>query len=100
VIPFLVLISSKAKTDLKTLKIMGIWLLCAHYIDLYWLVMPTFSKSGVVFNWVEIGFPVAAVGLFILLFKFKSDRTNIMPVGDPKLESGIELSLFPDLSID
>ena len=100
VIPFLVLISSKAKTDLKTLKIMGIWLLCAHYIDLYWLVMPTFSKSGVVFSWVEIGFPIAAVGLFILLFKFKSDRTNIMPVGDPKLESGIELSLFPDLSID
>jgi len=99
-IPFLVLISSRSKTNMKTLKIMGIWLLFAHYLDLYWLVMPTYGKSGIVFGWVEIGFPIAAVGLIILLFKFKADRNNLMPIGDPKLESGINLSLYPDLSID
>lgn len=99
-IPFLILVPSRSKTDFKTLKTMGIWLLCAHYLDLYWLVMPTFSKEGVVFGWVEIGFPVAAAGLIIVLFKMKADKFNLMPIRDPKLESGIELSLYPDLSID
>lgn len=99
-IPFLILVPSRSKTDFKTLKIMGIWLLFAHYLDLYWLVMPTYSKEGVAFGWVEIGFPLAAAGLIIVLFKLKADRNNLMPVGDPKLESGIGLSLFPDLSID
>jgi hypothetical protein len=100
IIPFLVLIPSYAKTNLKTLKVMSIWLLAAHYLDLYWLVMPTYDKSGIVFGWVEIGFPVAAVGIIILLFKFKSRNNNLMPIGDPKLEGGINLTLYPDLSID
>jgi len=100
IIPFLVLIPSYAKTNLRTLKIMSIWLLAVHYLDLYWLVMPTYDKSGIVFGWVEIGFPVAAVGIIILLFKFKSRNNNLMPIGDPKLEGGINLTLYPDLSID
>ena len=79
---------------------MSIWLLAAHYLDLYWLVMPTFDKSGIVFGWVELGFPIAAVGIIILLFKWKSRNNNLMPVGDPKLEGGINLTLYPDLSID
>ncbi len=99
-IPFLILVPSRSKTDFKTLKTMGIWLLFAHYLDLYWLVMPTFSREGVVLGWVELGFPLAAAGLIIVLFKMRADKNNLMPVGDPKLESGIDLSLYPDLSID
>ncbi|MGH2574580.1 MAG: quinol:cytochrome C oxidoreductase, partial [Ignavibacteria bacterium] len=44
IIPFLVLISRNAKTNLKTLKIMSVWMLFAHMLDLYWLIMPTYSK--------------------------------------------------------
>jgi hypothetical protein len=62
--------------------------------------MPTYSSSGAVFGWMEIGFPLAAVGLIILVFSFRVRRANMMPMGDPKLESGLDLHLDPDLSID
>jgi hypothetical protein len=100
IIPFLILLPSTAKTNLKTLKIMSVWLLFAHWLDLFWLVMPNYSKDSVPLNWIELAFPVTAVGLILIVFKFIADRNNLIPVGDPKLENGINLSLYPDLSID
>ena len=36
----------------------------------------------------------------LFVFKMKSDKTNFTPIGDPKLETGLEVKLYPDLSID
>jgi len=67
---------------------------------LYWLIIPTYSSSGAVFGWMEIGFPLAAVGLIMLVFSFRAKKVNMMPIGDPKLERGLDLHIEPDLSID
>lgn len=100
VIPFLVLISHSAKTNMKTIKIMAVWLLFAHYLDLYWLVMPNYGTHNVSFSWNEIGFPIAAAGMLFFIFSRTAEKVNLMPVKDPKLEQGLDLSLHPDLSID
>lgn len=100
IVPFIVLITHSAKTNLKILKIMSIWLLFSHLLDLYWLIMPNYSPQAVVFSFYEIGFPLFAIGLFIILFKMKEDKVNLMPVKDPKLQAGIDLHLYPDISID
>lgn len=100
IIPFIVLISSAVKTNLNILKFMAIWLLAAHWLDLYWLVMPAFDDHSLAIGWVEAGFPIFIVGIFILLFVYKYSKVNIIPVGDPKLKHGIDMFLYPDLSID
>jgi hypothetical protein len=94
IIPFLVLLPRRAKTNLKRLKIMAIWLLCAHWLDLYWLVMPSYAQPGPIFGWQEIGVIFAAVGLIMIIFKFKSDKQSLVPVGDPKLEHGLNFHLY------
>ena len=93
IIPFLVLLPRSAKTDPKILKVMAVWMLCAHALDLYWLIMPSYGKDGPVFGWSELGFPLAIAGIFILIFKLKADRKNLIPVGDPKLEAGLDFHL-------
>lgn len=93
VIPFLVLISRGVKTNLKVLKVMSIWLLAAHALDLYWLVMPMSSLDGAPIGWQELCFPFIVTGLAIIVFKLKADRTNLIPVKDPKLESGFNFKL-------
>ncbi|MFZ4751664.1 MAG: quinol:cytochrome C oxidoreductase, partial [Phycisphaerales bacterium] len=40
VIPFVGLISKWMKRAPLTLAIGAVWMLCFHYVDLYWLVMP------------------------------------------------------------
>jgi hypothetical protein len=79
--------------DPKRLKIMAIWILFAHLYDLYFLVMPNYSRSGVVFNWFELGFPILIVGALLLLFFELSKRKNLVPIGDPKLKRGIDFRL-------
>ena len=93
VIPFLILVGRQAKTNLKLLKIMAVWMLVMHAYDLFWLIMPTYMKDGVSFSWTELSFPLIVTGLTIILFKLKADKKNLIPVGDPKLQAGLDFHL-------
>jgi hypothetical protein len=79
--------------DPLRLKIAALWVLFAHYYDLFWVVMPTYSNGGVPFGWMELVFPVFAVGLLIVLFYILSKNVNLVPIGDPKLKRGLEFHL-------
>jgi len=91
-VPYFMLLTQDSKMDLKRLKFISIWILFAHLLDLYWLVMPSFSTSPVL-SWMEISFPLFIVGLVIVIFAWKMKRQNVVPVGDPKLERGLEFRL-------
>jgi len=91
-VPYFALLTQDSKMDLKRLKVMSIWILVAHLVDLYWLVMPTHSKSVSV-SWTVIAFPILLVGMIIVVLSYKMKRTNLVPVGDPKLERGLSFHL-------
>ena len=91
-VPYFALLTQDSKMDLKRLKLMAIWILFAHLLDLYWLVMPTYSEN-VSFSWPEFGFPILLVGLVMVVLSFKMKRNNLVPVGDPKLARGLSFRL-------
>lgn len=93
VVPYFGLLSQPSKSNPKVLKFMALWILFAHIVDLFLLVMPTYSKEGVPFGWMEIGFPILAVGLVIVVFATLYKKMNMMPVGDPKFKRGINFRL-------
>ncbi len=95
IVPFFGLLSSKAKVNHKRLKFMSIWLIANHLFDIYWMVMPGMVVTGhtYFFSWSDLVFPVAAAGLFILLFAIMVKKHNLMPLGDPKLKRGLEFRL-------
>lgn len=92
VIPLALLISRSAKTNLGRLKVMSVWLLVAHYVDLYWQVVPTFSDSPFV-GLVEVGFLIISLSVLAMFFWIKARNVNHVPVGDPKLEIGLGFRL-------
>jgi hypothetical protein len=91
-VPYFALLTQDSKMDLKRLKMMAVWILFAHLLDLYWLVMPTYNNT-VTLSWTELGFPVLLVGLVMIVFSAKARRNNIIPVGDPKLQRGLDFRL-------
>ena len=91
-VPYAVLLPQEAKMDLKRLKFIALWLLFAHWLDLYWFVMPTYD-AGVSFSWMELTFPSLVVGLAITVVSWKAKTYNLMPIGDPKLKRGMEFHL-------
>lgn len=93
IVPYFLLLSQPAKMNPRRLILVSIWILCAHLLDIYWLVMPAYGRNGMVFGWMEIAFPVAIAGIIMLLFSYKARKTNLTPVGDPKLKSGLNFRL-------
>jgi hypothetical protein len=93
IIPYAALVSQPSKMNPNRLLWVSIWILFAHLFDLYWLIMPTYSRTSAVFSWIEISFPILSIGMIILLFYYKVKRNNIIPIGDPKLKRGLDFRL-------
>ena len=91
-VPYFALLTQDSKMDLNRLKLMAWWILFAHLLDLYWLVMPTYSENVSV-SWMDLGFPMLSVGLMIAVVAYKMKRNNAVPIGDPKLERGLSFHL-------
>jgi hypothetical protein len=91
-VPYFALLTQDSKMDPKRLKLMAVWILAAHVLDLYWLIMPTYSPQVTV-GWMEILFPVLAVGLVILALGWQMKRWNLVPVKDPKLQRALDFRL-------
>jgi len=94
-VPYITLVSQPAKMDPRKLKFISIWLLFAHFYDLFWFVMPEMEElsGGYSFSWIDLVFPIAAVGLIILVFDMKAKKENLIPIGDPKLQRGLDFHL-------
>jgi len=92
VVPYFMLLSQDSKMNLKRLKFISLWVLFAHLLDLYWLVMPSLSASPLL-TWMELSFPLLSVGLVMMMFASKMKRQNLIPIGDPKLGRGLEFRL-------
>ena len=91
-VPYFFLLSQDSKMDPRRLKFMSLWIVAAHFVDLYWLIMPTYTKEFAI-GWIELGFPLVAIGLVIVVVAFLMKRTNLVPIGDPKLQRGLDFRL-------
>jgi hypothetical protein len=93
VVPYFGLLSQYSKMNPKRLIIISVWILFAHYLDLYWLIMPSFNNGNVSFGWVDVAAMLLVAGIIIVIFNLSFRRNNIMPVGDPKLKDGLDFRL-------
>ena len=95
IVPFFALLSFPAKTNPRRLKFVAVWILAAHFFDLYWVIMPGMVQAGraYYFSWMDLVFPVAVVGFVMIIFKMMTNKYNLIPVKDPKLQRGLDYSL-------
>ena len=95
IVPFFALLSFPAKTNPKRLKFVSIWVLFAHFFDLYWVIMPGMIQAGrpYSFSWMDLVFPVAVVGFVMIIFWKMTTKYNLVPIKDPKLQRGLDYSL-------
>lgn len=91
-VPYFMLLSRPSKMDVGNLKRSSLLLVFVHFLDLYWLVMPTYNQAPV-FGFFELAFPLLTVGLIIVVFSVQAKKYNMVPVGDPKLQRGIDFHL-------
>jgi len=100
-LPFLVLMTAKAKRTPKLIGFIAVMVLVGHWIDFYLLAMPGAIKStgymehghnvyNVGIGFLEIGFPMLMTGAFIFIVFSTLAKHSLVPVNHPFLRQSVE----------
>lgn len=89
-IPFFGLLSRRFKRNKGFLLFWAFWMLAVHWLDMYYLVMPEFSRAigmegTMPFSLFDLGCLVGIGGLYIAGFARLARNKPLTPVKDPRL---------------
>jgi hypothetical protein len=90
VVPFIVLIIRAPKRHPGALKYLALWLLLMHWMDIYWLAMPSLHKEGFRLSWLDLTTFVGIGGVYLGLVWKRLCSEPLLPVNDPKLTDSLE----------
>lgn len=90
VIPFVILLGKKPKTNYKVVSGVAALIVVSHLVEVYWIVMPVLDHGGLHFNWMLITTFLGLGGIFFGLFFHKFKQQKMVPVNDPNLAESIE----------
>jgi len=88
-IPFPILLCRPAKRSLKVIGLMAAYSLIVEYIDLYWIFMPTYYKTGPQPHWLDLATIVTTVSICGLVFWSRFRKHKMVPVGDLRFEQSL-----------
>jgi len=93
VVPFFFLLGRDVKRNRLTLTAAAVWLLVFHYVDVYWLVMPSALSvdpgGGFHPHWLDLLTLVAVGGLFAGAVGRLMAGPALVPVADPRLPESL-----------
>lgn len=89
VVPFLALLPRWAKRTPVHLAAVSIWIMVMEYVDLYWLVYPTYNKEQVVFGLPELGGIALFGGLFLFAVTRFLSRNEVVAIRDPRIQESL-----------
>jgi len=89
VIPFILLLPAAAKSNMKLVAGVSAWVIVMHFIEMYWIVMPTLHTKGIVLHWLDATTFLAIGGIFLGMFFYKFRTRSMVALNDPKLEASM-----------
>ncbi|MDR2122676.1 MAG: quinol:cytochrome C oxidoreductase [Flavobacteriaceae bacterium] len=83
VLPFLILVSSKAKRNFVIVPIMACVVILGHYLDFFNIIMPGTVGAFWGFGLLEIGAFVFILGVFVFTVMYSISKLNLEAKGNP-----------------
>lgn len=100
-LPFLCLMSRFLKRVKLVLAINCLWVIFAHLVDLYWLIIPTFNDATVEHGPTALSIKsedvFSLLGLFFIFmayFMFLLCKNKLTPVNDPRFIESVKFENF------
>jgi hypothetical protein len=92
-IPFLALLQRGWKRDPRILAGIGVWLVIAHWADVYWLIMPTLHPGGVEVHWLDGAALLAVAGAAVCFGAWRFASAAPVPQSDPDLAQSLTFEM-------
>lgn len=84
-LPFAWLLSRRLKLEPRRLAQVSGLLIAAHYLDVYWLVMPALTPEGPSLHWLDVAALVLVAGAAVSFGLWRAQGRSLVPTGDPQL---------------
>jgi hypothetical protein len=88
-IPFFMLLFRSVRRDPFWLGFLAAWVLVFHYLDLYWVVMPTLLPEGAGPDWFDVSVLATLVFAAAAVLAQSCWARPLVPVGDPRLSESL-----------
>ena len=89
VVPFYLLLFRSIRRDPFWLGLLAAWVLVFHYLDLYWIVMPTLYPEGAQPDWLDASVLATLVLAAGAVVAHACRARPLIPVGDPHLSESL-----------
>lgn len=89
VVPFFALLSRELKLRRRLLAATAVWLLAFHYLDLYWLVVPSLHEHAPAFHWTAVASFAGVGGIAVSFAIYLARGRYAVPVKDPYLAESL-----------
>ncbi|MEW6272684.1 MAG: hypothetical protein AB1689_25675 [Thermodesulfobacteriota bacterium] len=83
-LPFAVLLSRRLKRTGPQLAIVALWVIAIRFVDLYWLVVPSFDTSALP-HWLDFVTVIGIGGVWLWFFVGRLVSHPVLPLRDPSL---------------
>ncbi|MCC7380547.1 MAG: quinol:cytochrome C oxidoreductase [Deltaproteobacteria bacterium] len=94
IIPFGGLLSRYVKRSRVGLAFWAVWLLGAHYLDIYWLVMPSLNNQSVPFGVIDVAALIGVAGFFLAGLALLAKGRPLLAVKDPRLNESLSFENY------
>jgi hypothetical protein len=89
-LPFVLLLSRDLKRDARRLAAVAIGVFAMRFVDVYWVMAPTFEHERFAPHWLDAVALVGIGGLWIAAFLWQLGSRPLLPLNDPWMEESFE----------
>lgn len=89
-LPFLVLLNREQKHRRNVLAFVATVVVVIHFLEIYWIAMPTLSAHGIDFSWMDVTTFIGLGGVFFGLFFRQFIKNSMVPENDPMMDDCLE----------
>lgn len=87
VLPFLILVMRPIKRNAHTFRLLALWIMVMHGVDLFFMVRPVVKSVKIGENWwLDVLGIIGPVFLFLGLVVWKMGKAPLVPIKDPRLD--------------
>jgi hypothetical protein len=89
-VPFFFLLQRRVKRQPRRLSAVAALIVCLTLVDIYWVVVPAFEKTGPQVHWLDLFAIVGIGGLWLGTFMGQLKKLPLLPLHDPRFEAVLE----------
>jgi hypothetical protein len=88
-IPLALLLSWKLKRRAGPLALLGLWLVAMHFVDMFWLVVPSLEGASALPHWADAAAVLFMGGTAVAFGAWRARAVLVAPVHDPRFRASL-----------